>query len=283
MINRHHVRVARRSPNRGPTPGSRPVATGTLEFVPDGDGRNGWTVVINGVPSSHLDLDDPQRLDFEYMRWTGDLLDVLAPEGEALRVAHIGGAGCTLPRYVAATRPTSTQIVFEHDPVVLDAVRTAFGMRSGKRLRLRAGDGREGLAELADGSQDVLIRDAFSGALVPAHLRTRGFLREVHRVIGDGVYVANLADTPPMAQARTEAATALQEFRHVALAAEPAQFKGRRYGNVVLVASTRPLPLEALGRRLASGAVRARLLGPGEVRALSSGHRPEDDPAPEAG
>ena len=280
MINRHHVGVARRSQNRGPTAGQWPVETGTLAFVPDDDGRNGWTVVINGVPSSHLDLDDPQRLDFEYMRWTGDLLDVLAPPGEPLRVTHIGGAGCTLPRYVAATRPASTQIVLERDPVILDAVRDAFGFRSGRRLRLRAGDGRDGLAELADGSQDVLIRDAFSGALVPGHLRTRGFLREVHRVIGDGVYVANLADTPPMAQARTEAATALAQFRHVALAAEPAQFKGRRYGNVVLFASAKPLPLEALGRRLASGAVRARLLGPGEVRALSAGHRPEEDPAP---
>jgi spermidine synthase len=282
MIDRHHVGVARRTPNRGPTAGEWPVETGTLAFVPDGDGRNGWTVVVNGVPSSHVDLDDPLRLDFEYMRWTGDLLDVLAPPGEALRVTHVGGAGCSLPRYVAATRPASVQVVLEHDPAILDAVRAAFGLRSGRRLRLRAADGREGLAELADASQDVLIRDAFSGAAVPEHLRTRGFVREVLRVIGDGVYVANLADVPPMANSRTEAATALAEFRHVALAAEPAQFKGRRYGNVLLVASQRPLPLEAFGRRLASGAVRARLLGPGEVRAMAAGRRPQEDPA-EAG
>jgi hypothetical protein len=49
------------------------VRTGVAGLVPDGDGRRGWTLMVNGVPSSHVDLDDPLRLDFEYMRWIGDL------------------------------------------------------------------------------------------------------------------------------------------------------------------------------------------------------------------
>jgi spermidine synthase len=260
-------------------PGLHTTRTGTIAFVPDGDGRNGWTVMINGVPSSHVDLDDPLRLDFEYMRWTGDLLDVLAPESEPLRVTHIGGAGCTLARYVAATRPSSTQLVVELDPGILDSVRAAFGLRSSRRLRLRAGEGRQVLTELPAASQDVVIRDAFIGTLVPAHLRTRTFLLDVARVLGEtGVYIANLADAAPLANSRTEAATALSVFRHVALMAEPAQFKGRRYGNVVLAASAGRLPVEALGRRLASGAVRARLVTAADVRAFATGHRPEEDP-----
>ena len=63
-----------------------------------------------------MHLDDPTRLEFEYVRWTGDLLDVLAPEGEPLHTVHVGGAGCTLARYVAATRPRSRQVVLENDP-----------------------------------------------------------------------------------------------------------------------------------------------------------------------
>jgi len=43
------------------------VDTGRAELVPDGDGRRGWTLYVNGVPSSHVDLDDPTRLDFEYV------------------------------------------------------------------------------------------------------------------------------------------------------------------------------------------------------------------------
>ncbi len=262
-----------------PRTGLWPVETGTAALVPDDDGRQGWTLMVNGVPSSHVDLDDPLRLDFEYMRWIGDLLDVLAPEGEPLRVAHLGGAGCTLARYVAASRPASRQVVLEVDPGVLEVARTAFGLRSSARLRLRVADARQGLADLPDATQDVVVRDAFSGAAVPGHLATREFLAEVRRVLAPGgVYAANLADAPPLAQARSEAATALAAFRSVALVAEPAQLNGRRYGNVVLAASDGDLPIPPLVRRLASGAVRARLLDTAEVRAFASGHRPRADP-----
>ncbi len=262
-----------------PPVGQWPVRTGTIAFVPDDDRRRAWTVLVNGVPSSHVDLDDATRLDFEYMRWAGDLLDVLAPQGQGLHVAHVGGAGCTLARYVAATRPDSRQVVFEVDEGVLDAVRKAFGWRSSALLRLRAQEGREAVAALPPASQDVVVRDAFSGAVVPAHLRTRGFLRLVDAALRpDGVYVANLADAPPMSASRVEAATALSVFDHVALLAEPALFKGRRYGNVVVLGSQAALPIAALERRLASGAVRARLLDTDQSRAFAGGCRPADDP-----
>ncbi len=258
--------------------------TGRAELVPDGDGRRGWTLLVNGVPSSHVDLDDPSRLDFEYVRWFGDALDVLAPAGEPLRVTHLGGAGCTLARYVAATRPGSRQVVLEVDAAVLELAKRAFGLRSGPALRLRVADARAGLADLAAGGQHVVVRDAFSGASVPSHLTTAEFLADVRRVLApDGLYLANLADNPKLALARREAATALASFDHVALVAEPGHLNGRRYGNVVLAGSDADLPEAALVRRLASGAVRARLLDTGEVRAFASGYRPLRDPVTPAG
>ncbi|HET9656923.1 MAG TPA: fused MFS/spermidine synthase [Kineosporiaceae bacterium] len=261
-----------------PVAGLRQVETGTVALVPDNDGRRGWTMLVNGVPSSHVDLDDPLRLDFEYVRWIADVLDLVDPPGGPLRVAHLGGAGCSLPRYVAATRPQSRQIVFEIDPGVIDAAREAFGLRSGKQLRLRVADGRQGLTELPEDSLDTVIRDAFSGALVPRHLTTRQFLAEVARVLAPGgIYLANLADAPPLAKARDEAATLLAAFRHVVLIAEPAQFSGRRFGNVVVAASQERLPVEGLVRRLASAPVRARMLTTNEVRAFAAGRRPLDD------
>jgi spermidine synthase len=252
--------------------------------VPDGDGRQGWTLLVNGVPSSHVDLDDPTRLDFEYVRWFADAVDVLAPPGEPLRVAHLGGAGCTFARYVAATRPSSRQLVLEIDAAVLEVAKRAFGLRSGPRLRLRVADARTGLADLPDGTQDVVVRDAFSGASVPAHLTTAEFLAEVRRVLVPGsLYLANLADNPKLALARREAATALASFAHVALVAEPGHLNGRRYGNVVLAASDADLPEAALVRRLASGPVRARLLDTAEVGTFASGYRPLRDPVTPAG
>jgi spermidine synthase len=262
-----------------PSPGRYPVSTGTAALVPDGDGRRGWVLMVNGVPSSHVDLDDPLRLDFEYIRWIADLLDVSAPPGDPLRVLHLGGAGCTLARYVAASRPGSRQLVVEIDPQLIELARTAFGLRSTGLLRVRNGDAREVLAGLPDDRYEVIVRDAFAVDRVPEHLTTRGFLRQVRRVlVAGGVYAANLGDGSPTLQtARTEAATVLSIFRNVALIAEPAQFHGRRYGNVVIVGSDADLPVAGLGRRLASGAVRARLVEGAEARAFVAGSSPLDD------
>jgi spermidine synthase len=261
-----------------PEPGVRRIRTGTAELVPDSDGRRGWTVVVNGVPSSHLDLDDPFRLDFEYMRWMGDLLDALAPDGEPLDTLHLGGAGCTLARYLAAGRPRSRQLVVELDPGLIELVGQAFGLRSTAAVRLRAGEARQVLTGLPADRYDVIIRDAFGDGQVPAHLRTLGFLAQVTRVLRPGgSYLANLGDDAGMGLARSEAATALAVFRHVVLIAEPAQFHGRRYGNVVIAASDRPLPVAVVGRRLASGAIRARMLEDDEVAAFAAGRRPIED------
>jgi len=259
------------------------VDTGRADLVPDDDGRRGWTLVVNGVPSSHVDLDDPTRLDFEYVRWFGDALDVWAPDGDPLRVVHLGGAGCTVARYVAATRPGSRQVVVDVDAAVIDLARRAFGLRSSPRLRLRVGDGRAALGDLVEHGYEVVVRDAFAGASVPRHLITLEFLEQVRRVLTPaGLYLANVADDPHLAVARAEAATALAAFREVALVAEPGHLHGRRYGNVVLAAADGPLPWAALGRRLASGAVRARMLDTGEVRAFAAWRRPLRDAPAEA-
>ncbi|HEY6797797.1 MAG TPA: fused MFS/spermidine synthase [Kineosporiaceae bacterium] len=266
-----------------PRAGVYPISTGEATLVPDGDGRRGWTLMLNGVPSSHLDLDDPLRLDFEYLRWIADVLEVMQPAGEGLRVLHLGGAGCSLARYVAASRPGSRQLVVEIDPDVVELARSAFGVRSTGRLRVRTGDAREvlqDLPDLPDHRYEAVVRDAFAVDRVPTHLTTRGFLTEVSRVLAPGgVYAANMGDgSATLARARAEAATLIAVFAHVALIAEPAQFHGRRYGNVVLLGSHDDLPLAALGRRLASGAVRARMLEGDEVHDFAAGRPPLEDP-----
>lgn len=246
--------------------------------MPDRDDPAGWTVLVNGVPSSHVHLEDPTRLEFEYMQWTASVLDAIAPAGAPVDAVHLGGAGCTLARYLAATRPESRQSVFEIDAALVTLARQAFGLRGVRGLRIRAADAREGLTTLPDAMADVVIRDAFAAASVPEHLRTVEFHHEVSRVLrAGGVYVANVADTAAVRDARVEAAAALRVFAHVALIAEPGQLRGRHYGNVLVVASHAALPLEALTRALAGGAVRARLVPPSRVRELTAGVHPRLD------
>lgn len=260
----------------GPVAGRHHVETGTAELLADWDDPDGWMVLVNGVASSYVHLSDPTRLEFEYVRWIGHVLDLAAEPGQPLRVAHLGGAGCTLARYVAATRPGSPQVVFEVDGELAALMRSAFGRRG---FRVRMADGRAGLAALPGRSREVVVRDAFVGETVPAHLSTLEFGRDVARVLADGgLYVANVGDREGAPLARAEAATLLATFDEVAMIGEPGQLRGRRFGNVVLIAGEAPLPLEGLARRLAGGTVPARLVEPDRVRELAAGIPLLDDP-----
>ena len=196
---------------------------------------------------------------------------------------HLGGGGATLPRYLAHTRPASRQVVVEVDPAVVTLARERFGVRSTGHLRVRIGDAREVLGTLRASSYDVVVRDAFDGPAVPAHLMTDGFLHDVRRVLRpSGTYLANLTDRPPLSVARSEVSTALAAFAHAALVAEPSVFRGRRYGNLVLLASDTPLPVAGLARRLASGVVPARLVHGAAVRSFTGGAPALRDDAPSA-
>jgi spermidine synthase len=99
------------------------AGSGGAELVRDADRPRAWTLLVDGAPQSHVDLDDPQHLEFEYMRRFGHLVDLAAPPGEPLRVLHLGGGGLTLARYVAATRPGSSQLAVEADAALVDLVR----------------------------------------------------------------------------------------------------------------------------------------------------------------
>ncbi|MER5882756.1 fused MFS/spermidine synthase [Streptomyces sp. NPDC001941] len=229
------------------------VDGGLAELIPDRDRPQGWTLLLDGAPQSHVDLADPTRLTFEYQRRLGHVLDLAAPARQPLHVLHLGGGALTLARYVAATRPRSTQQVVELDAPLVQLVRRELPLDPNARIRVRGGDARAGLTKLPDAWADVVIADVFSGARTPAHLTSTEFLAEVRRVLKPGGhYAANLADGPPLAHLRGQVATAAAVFPELALAADPTVWRGRRFGNAVLVASDVPLPVADLTRRVAT-------------------------------
>ncbi|MFJ6565993.1 spermidine synthase [Streptomyces sp. NPDC091292] len=229
------------------------VDGGLAELIPDRDRPRAWTLLVDGAPQSHVDLDDPTYLDFEYQRRLGHLVDLVAPPRTPVRAVHLGGGGFTLARYTAATRPRSTQQIAERDAALVELVRRELPLDPGARIKVRTADARAALAKLADGWADLLIADVFSGARTPAHLTSTEFLTEVRRVLAPGgCYAANLADGPPLAHLRGQIATAAAVFPELALVADPAVLRGKRFGNAVLIASGRPLPLAELTRRAAS-------------------------------
>ncbi|MEV5880497.1 fused MFS/spermidine synthase [Streptomyces sp. NPDC052101] len=229
------------------------VDGGLAQLVPDPDRPRAWTLLIDGAPQSHVDLDDPAHLSFEYQRRIGHVIDLAAAPGKPVHAVHLGGGAFTLARYVAATRPRSTQQVVERDATLVQLVRRELPLDSNARIRVRAADARAGLAKVPEGWADLIIADVFSGARTPAHLTSAEFLDEVRRALKpSGVYAANLADGPPLAHLRGQIATAAARFAELALIADPAVLRGKRFGNAVLVASDGPLPLAELTRRAAS-------------------------------
>jgi spermidine synthase len=222
------------------------------ELRPDPERAQGWTLLVDGAPQSHVDLADPAYLDFAYQRRLGHVIDLAAPPGRPLRVLHLGGGALTLARYTAHTRPRSTQQAVEIDTALTAFVRAELPWDRTWRIKVRGGDAREALAKVPDGWAELVIADVFAGARTPAHLTTAEYLAEVRRVLDPlGCYAANLADGAPLAFLRGQVATARAVFAETALAADPAVLRGRRFGNAVLLAADRPLPVAEFTRRVA--------------------------------
>ena len=269
-----------------PPPGPTAVAGGTAELLADADRDGSWMLLVNGTPQSHVDLDDPRHLEFEYVRRMGHVLDLTADSGAPIDAVHLGGGALTLPRYVAVTRPGSRQRVIEIDQPLTDLVRERLPLPRGARIRVRNDDARTGLAAMRDAAADVVITDVFAGARTPAHLTTLEFVSDAHRVVRPGgFYVANVADGPPLRFARAQVATLLSVFRHVCLLAEPGTLRGRRFGNLVAVSSDDDLPLAQLTRRCAADPMPARVVDGADLDRFAGSARPVHDsdaaPSPE--
>ncbi|MEU6774820.1 fused MFS/spermidine synthase [Streptomyces sp. NPDC046759] len=267
-------------------PVTRTTDHGTAKLMPDVDRERAWLLTVDGAPQSYVDLDDPAHLEFEYARRLGYVLDTAAAEERPLDVVHLGGGALTLPRYVAATRPGSRQDVVEADRGLLELVAEHLPLPEGSGVTLHTADARAWLEAAPDDRADVLIADVFGGSRVPAHLTTLAYAREADRVLRpDGVYLANLADAAPFRFLRSQLATFAAVFEELAIIAEPAVLRGRRFGNAVLVASHRPLDTAALTRRTAADAFPARVEHGSAVREFTGSARPVEEadavPSPE--
>jgi spermidine synthase len=254
---------------------------GRVELLRDADRRAAWMLLIDGVPQSHVDLEDPGYLDFEYVRRLGHVIDAAAPEGRPLRVLHLGAGALTLARYVAATRPGSRQLAVEVNAALVDFIRHRLPLRElpleGK-VRVRVGDARVELERLAAASFDVVIADVFAGGRTPAHLTSAEFWAAARRVLrGTGVVAANVADGAPLAHARAQVATARAIFPHACLIADAAVLRGRRFGNLVLAASPGPLPVDTLTRRAAADPMSGRVRHGPDLTRFTGGAKPVTD------
>ncbi|RGE24210.1 spermidine synthase [Leucobacter sp. wl10] len=294
-------------------PGPVTLGSGlTAEFEEDRWVPGSVQLIVDGTPQSHVNLRDPSELFFEYVRRIGHVIDLFRPPGQPISALHLGGGAFTLPRYVEATRPGSRQQVVELEGALVDLVREVAPLPKRASIRVRRGDARAVLERLPEGmreAMDLVVVDIFSGSSTPAHVSSAEFYELIRPLLApSGVVVVNAADGRGLPFVRGQAATLASLFPSVAAIAEPQVLKGRRFGNVVFVASARapgpagPAPIarerdafapersapDWLPRLLAGGPHPARMLAGREFDELLRGAKPVTDatatasPAPPA-
>lgn len=280
------------------------VDHGRAELVADADRAGGqparsWTLLIDGTAQSHVDLAEPTHLEFEYVRRIAHALDALDPPPPDPRaVLHLGGGAWTLARYVAATRPRSTQRVVELDAALVELVGSRLPAE-GLDLDVRVADARTALEDAPGATWDAVVLDVFAGSRIPAHLTSVQFVGAAARALRrDGLYIANLADGAggtggptgldvanltgtggpgdgrrgDLAFARSQVATAAAVFDEVAVIAAADVLHGRRFGNLVLLAGT------GLGDGLLADVARRVAADPFPARVVPGGAFAADAP-----
>lgn len=187
-----------------------------------------------------VDLDDPTHLEFRYIKIMGDVIDAM-PQGP-IDALHVGGGAFSVPTYVNATRPGSTNLVSEIDPLLVEVGRDELGLVTGDDLEVISGDARLTVAELPTDAYDLIVGDVFGGLAVPWHLTTTEFVAELDRVLRPGgIYVMNVIDGDENRFAEAELATLGQHFEHRA-AVVPSDWPTVRPANQILIAADAPLP-----------------------------------------
>lgn len=265
--------------NAPPNPNGLPLNTdialslGTARLLASPENPRQITLSLDGTHSSFIDLDDPEFLLFEYMQYMACVIQVA--ERESWRALHIGAAGCSMARWVHATHPGSHQLGLELDAKLADYVRQWFDLPRAPALRLRSIDGLEYLNSAPPQRWDLIIRDVFQRARIPGHLASEAYVGQMLRVLdAEGVYLANGIGHGNLAQIRQELATFTAHgvtAQQLAVIAEPAVLRGRRYGNVVIGYCARGAQLwqsAALGRALRSTTVPAHVVTDSDLLAL---------------
>ncbi|MEM7095257.1 MAG: fused MFS/spermidine synthase [Actinomycetota bacterium] len=202
------------------------------------DQRSLW---LDQLRHGFVDLDDPTHLDIRYVRLFADVVDAM-PDGP-IDALHIGGAAFSVPRYVEATRPGSSQLVFEIDDELVGIAEQELGLVLGPDLQARVGDARLGFAELDTDTYELIIGDAFGSEAVPWHLTTSEVAAEIDRLLRPGgIYAVNIIDGPDGRFAAALMATLGEHFDHLGVIEPTDVRESNRLFNRLLVVSDAPLP-----------------------------------------
>ena len=235
--------------------------------------HGGWQLVVDGTPQSHVDIERPEYLAYEYLRRIGYVVDAL--RDGPLTAVHLGAGAMSLARYIHTKRPGSRQQVLELESALVDLVRGVAPLPRGANIRVRYGDARETLGRLPKGlvgSVDVVIVDIFAGSRTPGHVTSIEFYELIRQLLApQGLVVTNIADGKGLKFARGQLATMQHVFGHAGAIADAGLLKGKRFGNIIGVAGTQFEVVDGLPLELGHELFPSKLVRGEELRKLIAG------------
>lgn len=235
-----------------------------IEFEPDVFAPSGLTLLVDGTAQSHVDPADPTRLFFEYVRRIGHVLDAMRPAREPISAVHLGGGALTLPRYLAATRPGSPQLVVDDDAEVIAIVLERLPLPPGSGIEVVVADARDVLGSLAERPPaDVVVVDLYARLEAPAFVDEPSFMVGCLALLApSGLVVVNVADAPGLARLRAQARALARAdpAAELLVVGNPAVLSGAEEGNAILVAAPGGLPAGLEERLLEAGPFPAAVL-----------------------
>jgi hypothetical protein len=255
------------------------VRFGTAELTRDLRRPSGWLLSVGGLAQSYVDVEDPTYLEFPYLRHAAVGLHCVTGPRVPLTAVHVGGGACTMPRYLAATRPGSAQVVVDADGALMDLVRAEFDVDEVPGLQVLVGDGREYL-DTRTAPADLVMMDAYErGSCVGGMVTIEATRRVAGLLSPGGVEVVNVIDVPGLPFARRVVATMTSVYDAVVLLAQLDFLTGDANANVVLLGA-RTLPVEAIARLAAITMPAATCLYGDSLAAFQSTAEPLTDDEP---
>ena len=158
-------------------------------LVHDDSVNNIRTLILDNNFHSAMDLNNPERIVYEYTKFFHlGLLFVNEPNN----VLFIGGGGFSAPKKFFVDYPEMIVNVVEIDQEVVNVGSEFFAVPEDERLKISTNDGRIFLRNTNE-KYNIIILDAYDKSYVPFHLMTREFNELVYEhLTEDGVFISNI-------------------------------------------------------------------------------------------
>lgn len=251
--------------------------------IETGEGREARVMILDRLVHSVSDR-DPLYLHYSYVHF----VDEYARHGHGntapVAAFFIGGGGYSLPRAWAVGRPGSRLLVAEIDGAVTAAAASDMWIKdliANGTITSVAEDARRVLQRQPKRPlYDIVFGDAFRDVLIPPHLVSREFHREIAaRLKNGGVYVVNaIADHKNPRFIRALARTLQLEFNTVQVWADPVQMLPR--GNFIVLATDAAAPFSGRTSVASTNGIRRVWERAPNIEAAGAGVVLTDDFAP---